>query len=56
MQLHSSGNEDICYFNSLCSHPWDVYTGLSLSAFNNIFSNFGFFILGFLYILITYRR
>ena len=47
--LFSSGNEDICYYNSLCAQPLDT-TNLTLSAFNNIFSNIGYVILGALYI------
>ena len=54
--LNISGNEDICYYNSLCSHPWKVTSTLTLTASNNIISNIGYFILGFLFILIAHRR
>ena len=54
--LNVSGNEDLCYYNSLCSHPWRISSTLTLSALNNIISNIGYFILGFLFILIAYRR
>lgn len=50
-----SGNNDLCYYNSLCSHPVrnNMFT---ISAFNNVFSNIGYFVLGVLFILIAYRR
>lgn len=51
-----SGNHDLCYFNSLCSHPWRLSNHLTLTAFNNICSNVGYFMLGLLLIIITYRR
>ena len=54
--MNISGNEDLCYYNSLCSHPWRVSNSLTLSSLNNIISNIGYFVLGFLFILIAYRR
>jgi hypothetical protein len=50
--LNISGNEDLCYYNSLCSHPWRISGTLTLSALNSIISNIGYLILGFLFILI----
>lgn len=49
--LHVSGNQDFCYYNTLCSHPLGVF-----SAFNNIYSNIGFLMLGFLFIIVARRR
>uniref|UniRef100_UPI00358F2CC3 SID1 transmembrane family member 2-like isoform X2 n=1 Tax=Myxine glutinosa TaxID=7769 RepID=UPI00358F2CC3 len=46
--LHDTGNQDICYYNFLCAHPWGV-----LSSFNNVFSNLGYFLLGLLFLLIV---
>lgn len=54
--LNISGNEDLCYYNSLCSHPWHISRTLTLSSLNNIISNVGYLVLGFLFILIAYRR
>ena len=51
-----SGDEDICYFNSLCSHPWQVSHSFTVAALNNIFSNIGYLVLGFLLMLLAYRR
>ena len=53
--LTMSGNNDICYYNSLCSHSWRT-SRFTLTAFNNLCSNIGYFVLGFLFILIAYRR
>ncbi len=49
--LISSGNEDICYYNTRCATPL-----FNASAFNNIFSNIGYVILGILYIVVTYSK
>lgn len=49
--LHVTGNQDLCYYNFLCSHPL-----LFLSDFNHVFSNFGYVTLGLLFIYLTYRR
>ncbi|CAO2631896.1 SID1 transmembrane family member 1 [Lemmus lemmus] len=49
--VNVTGNQDICYYNFLCAHPWGV-----LSAFNNILSNLGHVLLGFLFLLIVLRR
>ncbi|KAI5745333.1 hypothetical protein M8J76_010178 [Diaphorina citri] len=49
--LNDSGNEDMCYYNYLCSHPF-----WNLSDINHIFSNIGYVFLGFLFILITVNR
>ncbi|XP_014669089.1 PREDICTED: SID1 transmembrane family member 1-like [Priapulus caudatus] len=49
--LHVTGNEDICYYNFLCAHPLGV-----LSAFNNVFSNAGYVMLGLLFLGLIYRR
>ncbi|XP_043262716.1 SID1 transmembrane family member 1-like [Colletes gigas] len=49
--LHITGNQDICYYNFLCAHPLGL-----LSDFNHVFSNFGYIILGLLFILVTYTR
>uniref|UniRef100_A0A663LR46 SID1 transmembrane family member 1 n=1 Tax=Athene cunicularia TaxID=194338 RepID=A0A663LR46_ATHCN len=49
--VNVTGNQDICYYNFLCAHPLGV-----LSAFNNILSNMGHMLLGFLFLLIVLRR
>ncbi|MGH0179701.1 UNVERIFIED_CONTAM: hypothetical protein FKN15_002024 [Acipenser sinensis] len=49
--VNVTGNQDICYYNFLCAHPLGV-----LSAFNNILSNVGYILLGFLFLLIVLRR
>lgn len=49
--LSFSGNEDICYYNNLCAHPLTVTSQFTVSAFNNLFSNIGYVILGLLCIL-----
>ncbi|XP_025405306.1 SID1 transmembrane family member 1-like [Sipha flava] len=53
--LNETGNQDLCYYNFLCSHslklgPW------KFSDFNHIFSNIGYIFFGLLFILITYKR
>ncbi|KAJ7317943.1 hypothetical protein JRQ81_004105, partial [Phrynocephalus forsythii] len=49
--VNVTGNQDICYYNFLCAHPLGV-----LSAFNNVLSNVGHLLLGFLFLLIVLRR
>ncbi|XP_029434325.1 SID1 transmembrane family member 1 isoform X2 [Rhinatrema bivittatum] len=49
--VNITGNQDICYYNFLCAHPLGV-----LSAFNNVLSNLGHVMLGFLFLLIVLRR
>ncbi|XP_034934611.1 SID1 transmembrane family member 2-like [Chelonus insularis] len=49
--LHVTGNQDLCYYNFLCSHPF-----LWLSDFNHVFSNFAYVLLGLLFMLLTYVR
>lgn len=50
-QLTKSGNEDSCYFNFLCM----VKSG-PFAAFNNIFSNVGYILLGIMFIIIVKKR
>ncbi|XP_075707365.1 SID1 transmembrane family member 1 [Rhinoderma darwinii] len=49
--VNVTGNQDICYYNFLCAHPLGV-----LSAFNNILSNLGHVLLGFLFLVIVLYR
>ncbi|CAF2112207.1 unnamed protein product [Rotaria magnacalcarata] len=49
--INSIGNEDICYFNFLCTRQFAM-----LTAFNNVFSNIGYCALGALFFVIVYRR
>lgn len=49
--LNQSGNQDLCYYNFLCSHRFGF-----LSDFNHIFSNIGYWLLGLLFVMLTYRR
>ncbi|XP_022061495.1 SID1 transmembrane family member 2 [Acanthochromis polyacanthus] len=49
--VNVTGNQDICYYNFLCAHPFGA-----LSAFNNILSNLGYVMLGLLFLLIVLKR
>lgn len=49
--LNQTGNQDLCYYNFLCAHPFGL-----LSDFNHVFSNIGYILLGLLFIVLTYRR
>ncbi|KAI4815095.1 hypothetical protein KUCAC02_005260 [Chaenocephalus aceratus] len=49
--VNVTGNQDICYYNFLCAHPLGA-----LSAFNNILSNLGYVLLGFLFLLIILKK
>uniref|UniRef100_A0A1I8HL87 SID1 transmembrane family member 1 n=1 Tax=Macrostomum lignano TaxID=282301 RepID=A0A1I8HL87_9PLAT len=49
--LRISGNQDICYYNFYCTRPLGV-----ISAFNNVFSNIGYIMLGLLFLGLTRRR
>lgn len=49
--LQETGNQDSCYYNFLCSHPF-----YGFSDFNHVFSNFAYVLLGLLFILITYVK
>ena len=47
-QLNKSGNEDSCYFNFLCM----IKNG-PFAAFNNVFSNVGYVLLGIMFIIVV---
>nr|XP_018910555.1 PREDICTED: SID1 transmembrane family member 1-like [Bemisia tabaci] len=49
--LNMSGNQDMCYYNFLCSHRL-----LQISDFNHVFTNIGYILLGLLFILLVYRK
>lgn len=49
--LFVTGNQDICYYNFLCSYPF-----LSVSDFNHVFSNIWYIMLGLLFLFITFSR
>ena len=53
--LSITGNEDVCYYNTLCSHPATIGS-FTISSFNNVFSNIGFLLLGLLLAYITYLK
>ncbi len=50
-QLTKSGNEDSCYFNFLCM----IKSG-PFAAFNNVFSNVGYVLLGIMFIIVVKKR
>ncbi|KAF4533498.1 hypothetical protein B566_EDAN000983 [Ephemera danica] len=47
--LNNTGNQDLCFYNFLCSHPVGV-----LSDFNHVYSNIGYAMLGLLFTLLYY--
>lgn len=49
--LVETGNQDLCYYNFLCAHPFGL-----LSDMNHVVSNAGYLVLGILFILLVYRR
>ncbi|XP_071441982.1 SID1 transmembrane family member 1-like [Hetaerina americana] len=49
--LRQTGNQDLCYYNFRCMHPFG-----SLSDANHVFSNIGYVLLGLLFIIITIHR
>ncbi|XP_077986005.1 SID1 transmembrane family member 1-like [Glandiceps talaboti] len=49
--FNKTGDEDICYYNFLCANPLGV-----ISAFNNIFSNIGYILLGILFLFVVWRE
>lgn len=51
INIDSIGNEDICYFNFLCTRELFNFT-----AFNNILSNLGYCALGVLFFVVVHRR
>lgn len=48
---HSTGNQDLCYYNFLCSFPSGKF-----SDFNHVYSNIGYILLGFLFLALVWRR
>ncbi|XP_014207455.1 SID1 transmembrane family member 2-like [Copidosoma floridanum] len=49
--LHTTGNQDLCYYNFLCSHPL-----FFLSDFNHVFTNLGYIMLGLLFLFLVHMR
>ena len=49
--LDWSGDQDTCYYNFKCAHPIGPFT-----AFNNMWSNIGYILLGGLFIIIVLIR
>lgn len=49
--LNKTGNEDLCYYNFYCALPLG-----QLTAFNNVFSNIGYVMLGVLFLILVFRR
>ena len=45
---NSTGDQDLCYYNYLCAHPFGV-----LSDFNHVYSNLGYVMLGILFMVIV---
>lgn len=50
-KLKSTGDQDICYYNFDCANP-----RLGIQSFNNFFSNIGYVMLGFLFVIIVAVR
>ncbi|XP_066917123.1 SID1 transmembrane family member 1-like [Clytia hemisphaerica] len=48
---NESGDQDICYYNFFCARPYHI-----LSAFNNVYSNIGYMLLGLLFVFFVMRR
>ena len=55
-QFDISGNQAICYYNFLCSQQLQITSSFSFAAFNNVYSNVGYIILGLLILLLNHRR
>ncbi|KAL5499909.1 hypothetical protein EMCRGX_G011378 [Ephydatia muelleri] len=51
LSLRTDGNGDQCYYNFKCAVPYGV-----LSAFNNVWSNIGYILLGTIFIIIVTIR
>ncbi|KAG8202122.1 hypothetical protein JTE90_010483 [Oedothorax gibbosus] len=49
--VNVTGNQDLCYYNFLCSHQVGLF-----SDFNHIYSNIGYVMLGILFLLLVWRR
>lgn len=49
--VNTSGDQDICYYNFFCARPYHL-----LSAFNNVYSNIGYMLLGMLFVFLVMRR
>ncbi|KAG8202127.1 hypothetical protein JTE90_010488 [Oedothorax gibbosus] len=49
--VNVTGNQDLCYYNFLCSHQVGLF-----SDFNHIYSNIGYVMLGILFLLLVLRR
>ena len=55
--LVTTGNQDICYFNFLCSTPMkSTRTGVKISDFNHVFSNIHYMAFGLLFIFLVWHR
>ena len=50
-QYKETGNQDYCYYNSLCQRPLG-----ELRDYNHIFSNLGYAVLGLLFIWVVYKK
>ncbi|GBN48879.1 SID1 transmembrane family member 1, partial [Araneus ventricosus] len=48
--VNMTGNQDLCYYNFLCSHQVGVF-----SDFNHVYSNIGYVMLGILFLLLVGR-
>ncbi|KAL1492112.1 hypothetical protein ABEB36_012602 [Hypothenemus hampei] len=49
--VNQTGNQDVCYYNFLCAHP-----SLGVSDFNHIFSNIGYILIGFSFVIAVADR
>ncbi|XP_065561244.1 SID1 transmembrane family member 1-like [Artemia franciscana] len=49
--LNDTGDQDLCYYNFLCAHPFG-----KLTDFNHVFSNVGYVMLGILFCILVFFR
>ena len=56
ISVRTTGNLDICYFNFKCLHRFTFWGAGSLEDFGHVFSNFSYFISGFIFMSLVRIR